>query len=70
MATRTKSALETLQELFVRRWRCEVLSSGFHNGATCNPNEPHQGWDCEYKWMAPALDDTQATRKLLDVGEE
>lgn len=32
-----------------RRWVCEVLRSGYHNGATCNPRDPHSGWNCGYR---------------------
>lgn len=51
----------TVRALFERRWRCEVFSSGFHNGATCTPGDPHGGrWSCEYRWIAGALTEQQA----------
>lgn len=50
----------TLRDLFERRWVCTVVSSGYHNGAGCAPGEPHSGWGCGYRWVAPALTDAEA----------
>jgi hypothetical protein len=33
-------------------WRCEVVSSGYHNGARCSPKEPHGGWNCGWAWTS------------------
>lgn len=41
--------LRVLRADIDRRWTCEVLRSGYHNGATCNPREPHSGWNCGYR---------------------
>ena len=35
---------------FTRRWVCEVLKSGLHNGATCNYKDPHGGLDCGWRY--------------------
>lgn len=61
----------TLRELFERRWRCEVFSSGYHNGDSCTPDEPHGGWRCEYRWIAPALTEDEAREMglITDPGE-
>lgn len=69
MSTREMTALERLQGYFDRKWRCEVKSSGYHNGCTCSPDEPHAGWDCDWKWIAPALPDNEFFRQLLDKEE-
>ena len=58
-----KTLAEELQ--FYRVWRCKVLSSGYHNGATCNPSDPHGGdWDCEYRWISD-LPDTEEIREAM-----
>jgi hypothetical protein len=41
-----------------RQWKCQVLASGFHNGAACGPGEPHGAdWECGYVWHTPDLSD-------------
>lgn len=49
-----------LRDLFERRWRCGVTASGYHNGAGCIPEDSHDGWGCGYRWVAPALTETEA----------
>lgn len=33
------------------RWVCQVVRSGYHNGAQCSPGEPHDHdyWGCEWR---------------------
>lgn len=34
----------------VTRWVCEVVRSGYRNGAGCSPMHPHEGsWDCRMR---------------------
>jgi hypothetical protein len=35
-----------------KHWVCEVVRSGFHNGAMCSPSDPHDDWGCAYKHEA------------------
>lgn len=49
-----------VRELFDPRWVCGVTRSGRHNGSGCTPSEPHSGWGCEYRWVAPDLTDAEA----------
>lgn len=35
---------------FEKRWVCQVVRSGYHNGANCSPNAPHGDWGCEYRY--------------------
>ncbi len=37
-------------EYFTRRWVCEVVRSGYHNGAGCSPKDPHGDWNCCYRY--------------------
>jgi len=41
---------KALEDVATKRWVCEVQSSGYHNGATCSPDDPHEGWRCEYRY--------------------
>lgn len=59
-----KTLAEELQ--FYRVWRCEVFSSGYHNGCKCNPSEPHGGWNCEYRWISN-LPDTEEIREAMEA---
>ncbi|MGH3518828.1 MAG: hypothetical protein ACRDQ7_15700 [Haloechinothrix sp.] len=35
----------------VRNWVCNVVRSGYHNGAHCGPREPHTGeWRCGWRY--------------------
>lgn len=49
-----------IRSMFQRKWSCEVFTSGRHNGATCDPSDPHGGWNCGYSWTLPLLNDTEA----------
>lgn len=31
-------------------WVCGVAHSGYSNGATCQPADPHSGWNCGWKF--------------------
>ena len=31
------------------RWVCQVVRSGYHNGAGCYANDPHPGWACGWR---------------------
>lgn len=46
--------------LFYRVWACEVYDSGYHNNCRCDSDDPHGGWNCGYRWKAPALTDEEA----------
>lgn len=48
--------LERVKARFARRWVCQVLRSGFHNGCECSPREPHDGWRCGFRWEASLSD--------------
>jgi hypothetical protein len=63
------SPAKVLRDLFERRWRCGVTASGYHNGAGCSPGDPHDGWGCGYRWMAPALTEAEA-REMGLLNEE
>jgi hypothetical protein len=57
-------------EALRRRWVCEVVRSGYHNGAGCSPTDAHEGWDCGWR-LELSLPDTPASRRLLRVhGDE
>lgn len=58
-----------LRDLFTRRWRCGVSGSGYHNGCTCNPGDPHDGWGCGYYWVAPKLTHKVAVQLGLTTDE-
>lgn len=47
-----------------RRWVCQVFRSGYHNGATCGPSDPHDSsWRCEYRTeMRLSASDAQMER--------
>jgi hypothetical protein len=32
-----------------RHWVCQVVRTGFHNGAFCNESDPHKDWDCGWR---------------------
>jgi hypothetical protein len=48
----TKHLVTQLADSAERRWICEVVDSGFHNGAHCDPRDPHPGWDCGWYWRS------------------
>ncbi len=55
--------------LIQRRWVCSVLRSGYHNGATCLPADPHEGWGCGFRWEM-SLHDTPTIREMLGVSDD
>jgi hypothetical protein len=60
----------TLREAFERRWVCRVVSTGYHNGAGCDPSDPHgPDWRCGYRWSA-SLTDKQAREMGLTTEED
>jgi hypothetical protein len=49
-ATDLVTGLRITRDDLYRRWVCEVFRSGYHNGATCNPRDPHDAsWNCGYR---------------------
>ena len=40
------------EELLTKRWVCQVARSGYHNGASCRPDDAHDGWGCGYYYEA------------------
>ena len=60
--------LAALRGLFSRRWVCRVVSTGYHSGAGCNPDDPHDGdWRCGYYWAASVMTDKEARHMGLPV---
>lgn len=58
-----------LREVFERRWDCRVVSSGYNNGAGCDPGDPHGAdWWCGYRWSA-SLTDKQAREMGITTEE-
>lgn len=39
-------------EVLTKRWVCQVARSGYHNGASCRPDDAHNGWGCDYYYEA------------------
>ena len=39
-------------EALTKRWVCQVARSGYHNGASCRPDEAHNDWGCDYYYEA------------------
>lgn len=39
-------------DVLQKRWVCQVVRSGFHNGAGCIPNDPHHDieWGCGFRY--------------------
>lgn len=52
-----KPESQTLASTFTRRWVCNVVRSGYHNGAHCTPDEPHTAWECGYRWESTLSDE-------------
>ena len=46
-----------LRDSFIRRWVCQVVRSGYHNGAHCTPDDPHYDWGCGYRVEASLTDE-------------
>lgn len=38
--------------LLTKRWVCQVARSGYHNGASCRPDDAHNDWGCDYYYEA------------------
>lgn len=60
-----------LREVFERRWDCRVVSTGYHNGASCeyDKEDAHGApWNCGYRWSA-SLTDKQAREMGLTTEE-
>lgn len=50
---------------FDRRWVCQVMRSGYHNGAACHADEPHASpWNCGYRWECSLTDEDYARLTL------
>lgn len=32
-----------------RKWVCYVVRSGYHNGARCSADDPHDAWGCGWR---------------------
>lgn len=46
-----------------KQWSCQVFGSGMHNGSTCTPTDPHEGWwRCGYKYKFTA--DSEAVESV------
>lgn len=60
----TMPRIEAKMRLFTRHWVCGVLRSGYHNGATCNERDPHDGWGCGWRLEA-SLPDTETNRAIV-----
>lgn len=43
---------EVKAEVLEKRWVCQVARSGYHNGASCRPNDAHNDWGCDYYYEA------------------
>ena len=41
---------ERIRDYFQKRWVCQVVRSGFHNGAGCTPGNAHVDWECGYRY--------------------
>ena len=39
-------------EALTKRWVCQVARSGYHNGASCRPDDAHNDWGCDYYYEA------------------
>lgn len=61
------------KEVLYRRWVCEVMRSGFHNGARCTPDDPHGGrWQCAwyYERLLRLTEAQYNRRKYITVDTE
>lgn len=57
--------------LLHRRWVCQIVRTGYHNGAGCRASEPHHGddWGCGWRFEM-SIDDTPENRELLGITSE
>lgn len=53
-----KKAFIVPEDAFRHYWRCVVVTSGFHNGAYCSPDDPHDAstWGCGYVYSLTVRD--------------
>lgn len=50
--------LRWLLDRFTRRWVCQVVRTGYHNGARCSSEDPHDpSWQCGWRNEASISDD-------------
>jgi hypothetical protein len=60
----------TMRDLFTRRWACNVVATGYSNGARCDPTEPHGAdWRCGYYWQASLTDEQAKDYGLVPLEE-
>lgn len=59
--------LEALEQLLVKRWVCEVVRSGYHNGAGCSPKDPHGEWNCCYRYEISLTQEQYDRLKAADL---
>lgn len=54
--SRARMALRVVRDaqeaLLTKRWVCQVARSGYHNGASCRPDDAHNNWGCDYYYEA------------------
>jgi hypothetical protein len=50
------------------RWVCQVVRSGYHNGAHCRPDEPHRDWGCGYRYELSVAATDEARQALETLG--
>jgi hypothetical protein len=51
------------------RWVCQVVRSGYHNGASCRPGEPHSDfWGCGYRYELSVAATDEAREALEALG--
>ncbi len=55
----------TATSLFDHRWVCGVVRSGYHNGARCSPDDPHEGWGCGMR-LEVSMSDSPKNRLLVE----
>lgn len=70
MASKTEEIVVNIEPLLRRRWVCQVVRSGYHNGAGCTPSEHdhHGGWGCAYRFEM-SIQDTPENRALLGISD-
>lgn len=58
------------ESVFARRWVCNVVRSGYHNGAFCTPDEPHREWGCGFRWESSLTDVEMETLKHMEEQQQ
>lgn len=56
--TTAQDTLQLLLGAFEKHWVCRVQRSGFHNGARCDPDEPHGEWGCGWRREATLTEES------------